>query len=67
MGDIDCYKVELVPHLGILNLVKAFFPKTYLWFSVAPPHFWVKYEGLEEGLGTPQVVVDLKSYSAFPK
>jgi Protein of unknown function (DUF3108) len=62
-GDIECYKVQLVPHLGILNLVRPFLPKTYLWFSVAPPHFWVRYEGLEAGLGTPQITLELQTWS----
>src|SRR5215471_19325482 len=26
-GDLDCYKVEFVPQLGALNLVKGLFPK----------------------------------------
>jgi len=58
-GDFDCYKVEMVPHLGVLNVVRYFFPKTFFWFSVAPPHFWVRYEGLENGPGTPEIVMEL--------
>jgi len=61
-GDFDCYKVEMVFHLGLLGVVKAFLPKTYLWFTVTPPHFWVRYEGYESGYGTPQVVMELTSY-----
>ena len=58
-GDFDCYKVEMVPHLGVLNVARYFFPKTFFWFSVAPPHFWVRYEGLENGPGTPEIAMEL--------
>jgi hypothetical protein len=61
-GEFDCYKIELVPQLGALNLVKGLFPKAIFWFTVAPPHFWVKYEGPESGAGTPHVVMELKTY-----
>ncbi|HYR86492.1 MAG TPA: DUF3108 domain-containing protein [Terriglobia bacterium] len=58
-GDFECYKLELVPHLGLLNTFRYFFPKTFFWYTVAPPHDWVRYEGLENGPGTPQIVMEL--------
>ena len=58
-GEFECYKVELVPHLGLLNLFQVFAPKSYFWFTVAPPHVWVRYQGPESGLGTPQVIMEL--------
>ena len=58
-GEFDCYKVEMIPHLGLLNIVRSFFPRTFFWFTVAPPHFWVRYEGLENGPGTPEIVMEL--------
>jgi hypothetical protein len=61
-GDFDCYKVEMVPHLGALDIFRKFFPKSHIWFTVAPPHFWVKYEGLENGVESPSIVMQLKSY-----
>lgn len=61
-GEFECFKIELVPQLGALNLVRSFLPKEYFWFSVEPSHFWVKYEGLEEGLGTPQIMMELRTY-----
>ena len=57
-GVLDCYKLELVPHLGLLNLVKVFYPKTYFWFRVAEPHAWVRYQGLENGPGSPEIVME---------
>lgn len=65
-GDVECYKVELVPKLGVIGVLKVFFPKTYFWFTVAPPHSWVKYEGFEKGRNSPEVtmtVVNFKSSS----
>jgi hypothetical protein len=61
-GEFECYKIEIVPELGVLNVVRAFIPKTYMWFSTAAPHFWVRYQGPENGRGTPQIVMELKSY-----
>src|SRR5439155_1670916 len=48
-GEFDCYKIEVVPELGLLNVARAFLPKTYMWFSASAPHFWVRYEGPENG------------------
>ncbi len=55
---IDCYKLEIVFNLGALNIFNAFIPKFYAWYEVREPHLFVKYEGLESGLGTPYVVVE---------
>ena len=60
-GEVDCYKVELVPKLGALNVFKVFFPKTYFWFTIAPPHKWVRYEGFENGRDSPEVVMEAVS------
>ena len=56
-GEVECYKVELVPKLGALNVFKVFFPKTYFWFTVASPHRWVRYDGFENGRKSPEVVM----------
>ena len=58
-GLIDCYKVEIIPKLGVLGVFKVFFPKTYFWFTVEPPHRWVKYQGLENGIDTPEVIMNV--------
>jgi hypothetical protein len=58
-GTYECVKVELVLHLGHLGLLgKVFVPKTYMWHTAQPPHHWVRYEGLESGLGSPHVVAE---------
>ena len=58
-GEFDCYKIEMVPHLGVLNVVRYFYPKAFFWFTVAPPHFWVRYEGPESGPRTPEIIMEL--------
>lgn len=58
-GEVDCYKVEVVPKLGVLNVFKVFFPKTYFWFTVDEPHRWMRYEGLENGIDTPEVIMNV--------
>jgi hypothetical protein len=59
-GDLDCFKIEVVPHLGLLNILKPFFPKTYFWFTVTAPHLWVRYEGFENGRGTPEIIMEAR-------
>ena len=66
-GEIDCYKIELVPKLGVLGVFKVFFPKTYFWFTVAPPHSWVKYVGYENGRNSPEVVMNVVKFQNTPK
>lgn len=61
-GEVDCYKVEVVPKLGVLGVLKVFFPKTYFWFTVDTPHKWVRYEGLENGVGTPEVIMKVTNF-----
>lgn len=61
-GEVDCYKVEVVPKLGVLGVFKVFFPKTYFWFTVDAPHKWVRYEGLENGVGTPEVIMKVTNF-----
>ena len=57
-GEVDCYKLEVVPHLGLLNIFKIFSTKTFFWFRVDAPHAWVRYQGLENGFGTPEIVME---------
>lgn len=58
MGGVECYKLQMIPDLGMLNLLGAFVPKTYFWYSLKAPHKFVRYEGLESGLGTPYIVME---------
>jgi hypothetical protein len=61
-GEFECYRIEMLPSLGVLNVLHAFVPKAQFWFSASEPHFWVRYEGPENGRGSPQVVMELKTY-----
>ncbi|MDD5382799.1 MAG: hypothetical protein PHH60_03995 [Candidatus Margulisbacteria bacterium] len=55
---VECYKLEMVLDLGAMNIFGAFVPKTYFWYQTAAPHDFVRYEGLESGLGTPYIVME---------
>lgn len=62
-GSFDTSKVELTVDLGVLSFVGVFLPKLYFWYTDGNPPVFVKYEGLESGLGTPYVIIqetDLK-------
>jgi hypothetical protein len=61
-GEVPCYKVEIVPKLGVLGVFKVFFAKTYFWFTVEPPHKWIRYEGLENGIDTPEIIMKVTHY-----
>lgn len=62
-GEFECYKMKLTLDLGVANLLtKHILPKTYMWFSKDPPHYWVKFEGLESGIGSPHVIMELLKY-----
>ena len=61
-GEVECYRVELSPNLGVLNIIRSFVPKARFWFSVESPHYWVRYEGPENGAGSPEIVMSLKTY-----
>jgi hypothetical protein len=61
-GEFECYRLELVPDLGMLNLARGFLPKAQFWFSTSQPHFWVRYEGPESGRGSPEIVMNLQTY-----
>jgi len=62
-GEFECYKIEISPALGFVDIVSRYIiPKTYLWFTVKEPHFWVKYEGLETGFASPYVVMEITEF-----
>jgi len=62
-GRFSCHKLRLIPDLGILTFLgKMLAPDIYMWFAVESPHFWVKFLGLEGGLGTPSVISELVEF-----
>lgn len=57
--EVPCYKLQMVVDLKALSIFGAFIPKTYFWYEVKAPHDFVRYEGLESGLGTPYIVREI--------
>jgi len=57
--EVECYKVGIIFHIG---LWKVFVPKTHFWYTVDKPHSWIRYEGLESGRGTPQVIMEVLDF-----
>jgi len=53
--DKKCYKIKLSINMGIFG---AFIPNTYFWVDVNPPHTFFRYQGLESGLNTPNIIID---------
>jgi hypothetical protein len=54
---ISAVKIRIIPNLGLLTgLSKLIVPPTYLWYRQEPPYQWIKYEGLETGLGSTHIV-----------
>ena len=51
------YKLCINPNLGLLNIVKVFIPKSYVWHQKAAPHKWLKYKGLESNISSPKVEI----------
>jgi hypothetical protein len=59
----ECHKLDF----GMSSFLGTFLPKLNLWYSAAPPHYLVKYEGPEGPPGTPKRVLELESYEAGKK
>jgi hypothetical protein len=57
---VDCYKLQMIPDLGFLGIFAPFVPKTYFWYRAAPPHDFIRYEGMESGLNTPYIVMQVE-------
>jgi hypothetical protein len=54
----ECHKLDF----GMSGFLGTFLPKLNLWYSAAPPHYLVKYEGPEGPPGTPKRVLELGQY-----
>lgn len=54
----ECHKLDF----GMSSFIGTFLPKLNLWYSAAPPHYLVKYEGPEGPPGTPKRVLELAAY-----
>jgi hypothetical protein len=51
------YKFCLDPEIGLLNFVKVFLPKAYVWHSATPEYEWMMYKGVESTLSSPRVEI----------
>jgi len=51
------YKLCLDPQLGLLNFVKIFLPKAYVWHSTEGVFEWLQYEGVENSINSPEVKI----------
>jgi hypothetical protein len=54
----ECHKLDF----GMSNFLGTFLPKLNLWYSAAPPHYLVKYEGPEGPPGTPKRTLEMVNY-----
>jgi hypothetical protein len=54
----ECHKLDF----GMSGFLGTFLPKLNLWYSAAPPHYLVKYEGPEGPPGTPRRTLELVQY-----
>jgi hypothetical protein len=59
----ECWKVQL----GVDGVIGALMGKTSLWYSVAPPHYLVRSEGLSGPPGSPQRILEIRSYESGPE
>ena len=64
-GSYRCYRVELTPTGLIGFLAGLLLPKFLMWHTVVAPHFWVKYQGPADGLGSPEIVRELIRFDVF--
>lgn len=63
-GGFDCLKVELDPTGFYGVLADIMLPRLFMWHTASSPHYWVKYQGPEGGLGSRQIVRELVSFKA---
>lgn len=61
-GTFAAYKTELAVtgFRGVLG--QLVLPAMFIWNRVDPPHAWLKYRGLDGGIGSPEVVMELVRY-----
>lgn len=55
-GEFECYRIKMDVRLGLLSLFRFLVPEIRFWFAKEPPHHWVRYQGLEAGRGSPEVI-----------
>jgi hypothetical protein len=58
-GTFECYRIALAPRGAMGLLAGLLLPKTFMWHTVAAPHFWVKYRGTDRSLGFREILREL--------
>lgn len=56
---VECYKIEF----GLDGFWGTFLPDMNAWYSVEPPHYLVRYQGLVGPPGSPKRDLELLTYS----
>ena len=66
-GDFAAYKTELAV-TGVRGLLgQLVLPAMYMWHRVDPPHAWLRYRGLDGGIGSREVVMELVRFETDSK
>ncbi len=61
-GSFAAYKTELAV-TGFRGVVgQLVLPAMYMWHRVDPPHAWLRYRGLDGGIGSAEVVMELVKF-----
>jgi len=56
-SEIETIRLRLVPDFGLFTgVTSALVPPTFVWYELDKPHRWVKYQGLESGIGSTHVI-----------
>jgi len=56
IGKINAIKLSLILDLGNLEALGSLIPPTFVWYTEKEPYDWLKYEGLETGLGSEHII-----------
>jgi hypothetical protein len=66
-GDFAAYKTELAV-TGVRGVLgQLVLPAMYMWHRVDPPHAWLRYRGLDGGIGSREVVMELVRFETDSK
>jgi hypothetical protein len=65
-GRFDCLKIALDLQGFVGFMAGMILPDLLMWHTAEPPHFWVKYQGPEGGLGSREIVRELVAFEPQP-
>jgi hypothetical protein len=59
-GARQAIKFRLVADMGFLDdMLDRFVSPTFIWYDAAPPHHWLKYQGMETGEGSTVIEAEV--------